>query len=68
MTTGKQPQRQRRQQIPFGDDNKKGNRNGNDNSRSPSGMTTGKATAAASLVIASDDNSRERNEPKLKMP
>jgi hypothetical protein len=48
-------QLQQQQRIPFGDDNKKGNsscncnckHNCNSNSRSPSGMTTRKATAAA---------------------
>jgi hypothetical protein len=36
-----------KQQIPFGDDNKKGKCNGKDNNRSPSGMTTRKASATA---------------------
>jgi hypothetical protein len=53
---GKNLQRQGRQQIPFGDDNQKGegknkgNGNSNSNSRSLLGMTTRKATATATAT------------------
>jgi hypothetical protein len=45
---GKNKQRQEQQQIPYGDDNQRGN--GKSNSRSPAGMTTKETTTTAKIM------------------